>query len=109
MSHEDEVGDEVEEGEDAMQPQDLTPARSQTQEGETPLSPTHSLPWNPCPSDHHLGLLNTQAPWKGQQWSDGGVAPQLIMANVYCVFTMYQTQGRTRYLIYIFSLNFHTM
>lgn len=36
MSHEEEVGDEVEEGQEAMQPQDLTPARSKTPEGETP-------------------------------------------------------------------------
>lgn len=48
MSHKQEVGDEVEEGQEAMQPQDLTPARSKTQEGETP-SPTHSLPMPPLP------------------------------------------------------------
>lgn len=42
MSHEDEVGDEVEEGEEAMQPQDPTPIRSKTWEGETP-SPTPTV------------------------------------------------------------------
>lgn len=54
MSHEDEVGDEVEEGEEAMQPQDLTPIKSKTWEGETP-SPTPMVsPGTPSPTDHPL-------------------------------------------------------